>query len=227
MSVLWSGAPGPYRAEPATLRFQKAHSTIFHRTVWCISGATAIQRNGRLQRRPNAWTVKGSARRVRATVSEAHRIVNRTCPVVHRIVRCRMRTKPPTVDCSNTLWLGDVAVHRTVDSACPVAHRTVRCAHQQQPSPTACWWLRAINTPNHHNSKYPRFLSITFITRALAFTPRHNWKDQSLSKSPIHLKHLVTWEREILCSFELLPLGLPSSFLISFFKWFVIGARDT
>jgi hypothetical protein len=31
--------------------------------------------------------------------------------------------------------------------------------------------------PNPHNSKYPRFLSITFNTRALTFTPRHNLKD--------------------------------------------------
>jgi hypothetical protein len=30
-----------------------------------------------------------------------------------------------------------------------------------------------------------------------------------------------------LCSFELLPLGLPSSFLISFLKLIVIEARDT
>jgi hypothetical protein len=30
--------------------------------------------------------------------------------------------------------------------------------------------LGAINTPNHHNFKYPRFLNITFNTRALAFT---------------------------------------------------------
>jgi hypothetical protein len=108
-----------------------------------------------------------------------------------------------------------------------LAHRTVRCAHRQQPPPTVVWWLRAINTHNHLHSKHPRFLSITFITRALAFTPWHNPKDQSLSKSQIQLKHLVTCVKEILCSFELLPLGLPSSFLISFLKWFVIEARDT
>jgi hypothetical protein len=137
--------------------------------------------------------------------------VNSACPVWHRTVRCRMRTKPPTVDSSQTLTVGRRG-WRT--GQCPVAHQTIRCAHRQQPPPTACWWLRAINTPNHHNSRHPRFLSITFITRALAFTPRHNSKDQSLSKSPIHLKHFVTCEREILCSFELLPLGLPSSFLI-------------
>jgi hypothetical protein len=77
-----------------------------------------------------------------------------------------------------------------------LAHRTVQCAHRQQPAPTVVWWLRAINTPNHHHPKHPRFISITFITRALSFTPRHNSKDQSLSKSPIHLKHLVTCERD-------------------------------
>ena len=93
-----------------------------------------------------------------------------------------------------------------------LAHRTVRCAHRQQPPPMVVWWLRAINTPNHHHSKHPSFLSFSFNTRASASAPRHNSKDQSLSKFQIQLKHLVTCEKEILCSFELLPLGLPSSF---------------
>jgi hypothetical protein len=46
--------------------------------------------------------------------------------------------------------------------------------------------LRAINTPNHHNSKHPSLLKFSFNTRASAFTPRHKSKDQSLSKSQIH-----------------------------------------
>ena len=34
---------------------------------------------------------------------------------------------------------------------CPVAHRTVRCAHRKQPSPTATFWMVAINTtPTGH-----------------------------------------------------------------------------
>jgi hypothetical protein len=34
---------------------------------------------------------------------------------------------------------------------CPVAHRTVRCTPRQQPSPTATFWLVAINTtPTGH-----------------------------------------------------------------------------
>jgi hypothetical protein len=74
------------------------------------------------------------------------------------------------------------------------------------------------NPPTPHNSKHPRFLNITFNTRALAFTPRHNSKDQSLSKFQIHLKHLVTCERVISCSFELLPLGYPFFFLILVLK---------
>jgi hypothetical protein len=105
-----------------------------------------------------------------------------------------------------------------VNSDCPVAHWTVRYAHRQEPPQRLPWWLRAINTPNHHNSKHPRFVNITFITRALAFTPRHNSKDQSLSKSQIHLKYLVTYERVISCSFELLPLGLLFFFLILVLK---------
>jgi hypothetical protein len=52
--------------------------------------------------------------------------------------------------------------------------------------------LRAINTPNHHNSKHPSLLKFSFNTRASAFTPRHKSKDQSLSKSQIHFNQLVT-----------------------------------
>jgi hypothetical protein len=36
----------------------------------------------------------------------------------------------------------------------------VWCAHRQQPSPTANWWLRDINTPNHHNSGHPSFSEV-------------------------------------------------------------------
>jgi hypothetical protein len=36
-----SGAPGPYKCQPATLGKTEAHSAIIHRTVRCASGATA------------------------------------------------------------------------------------------------------------------------------------------------------------------------------------------
>jgi hypothetical protein len=57
------------------------------------------------------------------------------------------------------------------------------------------WGLKI--PPNHHNNCNPSFLKISFNTRALAFTPRHNTKDQILSESQIHSKHLVACEREI------------------------------
>jgi hypothetical protein len=33
-----SGAPGPYRCQPATLRNSRARSAINHRTIWCATG---------------------------------------------------------------------------------------------------------------------------------------------------------------------------------------------
>jgi hypothetical protein len=108
------------------------------------------------------------------------------------------------------MWLA----HRTVSGGapdCPVRSSTAAL-------PNGLLVVEGYKYPQPPPFQGPKILSITFITIALAFTPRHNSKYQSLSKSQIQLKHLVTCEREILCSFELLPLGLPSSFLISFLK---------
>jgi hypothetical protein len=136
--------------------------------------------------------------------------------------------KAPTVDhAPNPNGWGDVAGHRTVHSACPVAHRTVRCAYRQQPPQRLPWWLRAINTPNHHNFKHPSFLKITFNTRALTFTPRHNTKDQILSESQIHSKHLVACERDFYVHLSTCRLDCLSSFPILILKCFVSEARDT
>jgi hypothetical protein len=110
---------------------------------------------------------------------------------------------------------------------CPVAHRTVRCAHRQQPSPTACWWLRAINTPNHHNSKHPSLLKFSFNKRASAFTPRHKSKDQSLSNSPKSFHPPSDLRECLFVFFHALMLGSLSSFLILVSKLLVIKARDT
>jgi hypothetical protein len=120
-----------------------------------------------------------------------------------------------------------VAAHRTVYRTCPVAHQTVWCAHRQQPSPTACWWLRAINTPNHHNSKNPSLLKFSFNTRASAFTPRHKSKNQSLSKSPKSFQPPSDLRECLFVFFALLLLGSLYSFLILVPKRLVIKERDT
>jgi hypothetical protein len=85
--------------------------------------------------------------------------------------------------------------------------------------------LGAINTPNHHNFKHPSFLNITFNTRALAFTTRHNTKDQILSESQIHSKHLVACERDFCVRLSSCRLDWLSSFHILILKCFVSEAR--
>jgi hypothetical protein len=64
LSVLWtgapdcpvchrtmSGAPCSYKDKAATLGKIEPRSAIIHRTVRCVSGATATRSNGRLQKR--------------------------------------------------------------------------------------------------------------------------------------------------------------------------------
>jgi hypothetical protein len=108
-----------------------------------------------------------------------------------------------------------------------LAHRTVRCAHRQQPSPTAMWWLRAINTPNHHHSKHPSFQHFTFNTRASAFTPRHNSIESKPLQVPNPLQSPSELRESLFVFFALLLLGSLSSFLILVPKCFVSKARDT
>jgi hypothetical protein len=42
--------------------------------------------------------------------------------------------------------------------------------------------------PNHHDYKYPSFLSFSFNTRASAFTPRHNSKESKSLQVPNSLQ---------------------------------------
>jgi hypothetical protein len=51
------------RVSEAPLRHNSPDCPVCHQTARCTSGATASQRNGRLQRSPATWTVKNSARR--------------------------------------------------------------------------------------------------------------------------------------------------------------------
>jgi hypothetical protein len=84
-----------------------------------------------------------------------------------------------------------------------IIHRTVRCAHRQTASPTAMWWLRAINTPptttTPSNQVVQTSHSIQELVQSIQDTIQ---KNQSLSKSQIHSKLLATREREF-CSCSL------------------------
>jgi hypothetical protein len=117
-------------------------------------------------------TVKVNSARLRAQKSEqaqeAHRTVNRTCPVHHRTVRWPHLSELQRSNLNGWVtWL---------------AHQTIRCAIRQQPSPTGTLVVGAINTPNHQHFKASKFSAIAFNTRALDFTPRHKQRDQILSQ---------------------------------------------
>jgi hypothetical protein len=187
------------------LRYNSPDYLVCHRTVRCTSGATTIHHNGRLQRRPNTWTVEHNAHKVRAVVSEVHQTVNRTCPVWHQTVWCRKRTKPPTVDNSRTLTVG----WRGGAPDCPV-----------RPSTTAF--------PNGllvvEGYKYPPTTTTPSIQVFWSFHSKqelvHSLVDtnQKIKASPSpqnHSNHLVTWESVCSCSLCSCCLDhfLPSSFL--------------
>jgi hypothetical protein len=215
-----SGAPGPYKCQPATLGKTQARSAIIHRTVRCATGLSGVSvGNGYLA--CNGWLCKVYSTATVNSRSQSSKVRG------HRTVQCCKETKlQRSTELRNLTvgWRDSAPETEQCQSGgapdCPVRPSPAA-------SPTATLVVEGYKYSNHHNSKHLRFLNITFNTRALAFTPRHNSKDQSLSKSQIHLKHLVTCEGEILCSFELLLLGLHFFFLILFPKWLVIKARDT
>jgi hypothetical protein len=109
-----------------------------------------------------------------------------------------------------------------------LAHRTVRCAHRQQPLPNGCLavegykYASTTSTPIIQVSSTSH--SIQELVHSLLDTIQ---KNQSLFKSQIHSKHLVTRESVLFVFFALLFLGSLSSFLILVLKTLVIKARDT
>jgi hypothetical protein len=93
--VVWrtglSGAPGPYRLQPATLGKIRARSAIIHRTVRCASGQrlSSAQWSTLTDEQCSIVPRQKSEQRVRGAPDS---------PVWHRTVPCRKRTKPPTVN---------------------------------------------------------------------------------------------------------------------------------
>jgi hypothetical protein len=121
------------RVSPGALRYNSSDCPVCHRTVRCDSGATAIQRNGRLQRLLMSATVRDRDRAQSQSAPDTEQCMSGAapnCPVPLEDKASNGRKLPNPNGW--VTWL---------------AYRTIRCAHQEQPSPMACWWLRAINTP--------------------------------------------------------------------------------
>jgi hypothetical protein len=114
--VLWSGAPD---------------SPVCHRTVRCDSGATAIQRNGRLQRLMTSATVRGRVRGQSQSAPDTQQCLSGAapdCPVPLEDKASNGRQLP-----NPNGWVTWLA-HRTVSGGttdCPVRPSTTACPNGQ------------------------------------------------------------------------------------------------
>jgi hypothetical protein len=125
------------RVFQAHLRYNSLDCPVCHPTVRCTSGATAIcTQRSTLQSEQYCGRSQSSGQRGTGLSGASP-----DCPVPHedRATNGRPASRPN----------GRMTWRRT--GHCPVAHRTVRCALRQHTSPTARFWLVAINTtPTGH-----------------------------------------------------------------------------
>jgi hypothetical protein len=213
-----SGAPRKrgLRNSPAS-GFHFSRSAIIHRTVRCapdcpvctgLSGVPAEQRLPPLQRLSVAHLMRALRAQMAGAPIPAHRTRNSRCPV------CTGHLGGPTSQELQRLESNgsdDVAggtglsgVHRTVRCApdCPVRHRA-------DSLPTATFGGWGYKYPNHPTIHCIQVFHLSTTTRALAFNSRHT---KRIKSSPTPLKPLVTSERDLPCSFELLRLDRFLSF---------------
>src|SRR5688572_9909444 len=132
----------------------------------------------------------------------AHRTRNSRCPV------CTGHPGGPTcqkLQRSESNGSDDVAGGTGLSGV----HRTVRCAIEQTTLPTVKFGGWGYKYPNHPTIHCIQVFHLSTTTRALAFNSRHT---KEIKSSPIPLKPLVTSERDLPCSFELLRLDRFLSF---------------
>jgi hypothetical protein len=137
---------------------------VCHRTVRCTSGATTLQRNGRLH---NALTALQYAAEVRTEVRGAPDCEQclsgaaPDCPVPLEDKGSNGRQRPNPNGW--VTWL---------------AHRTVRCAHQQQPPPTVVLVVEGY-----------KYLATTSIPTIQASNTLHSIQEQSATLQDTNQSH--------------------------------------
>jgi hypothetical protein len=148
-----------------TAQSQTSHSRVFasalhhnlpdylvcHRTVRCTNIVIAIQRNSRLQRTPFNATVCAEVRAVVRGAPDSEQCLSGVAPDCPMPLKDKASNgqKLPNPNC----WVMRLA-HRTVSGGAPDCLVRPSTA----ATPTACWWLRAINTPQPpplQASKFP------------------------------------------------------------------------
>jgi hypothetical protein len=182
-----SGAPGPYRLEPATLEKLEARSAIIHRTVRCVtrlSGEPAKQWLPVHQRLSAKATVHNSATtEVIAQKLEGTRLsgVAPECPMQQDDKAPQRSTALNPNSCADVARTGQCTVTvrwRTGLCVAPIASRI-------QPTARSGW--EYINTPNHLIHSHLSLLKSSFIARAKAQHSKTQSKQSIHSKSPNQL----------------------------------------
>jgi hypothetical protein len=204
-----SGATEPYMSQAATLGKTQACSAIIHRTVRCATGLSRWVSEQRL----SSATVDSDSATVSNSAAQKSEQRSQSGTRLSGAARGQSPQRSTGLQTLMIGWHGGApdSLQCLSDGApdCPVCPSTAA-------SPTATLVVEGYKYPQPPPLLASKISEYHIQSRALALTPRHNSKDQSLSKSQVHLKQLVTCEREILCSFELLLLGLPFFFSFSY-----------
>jgi hypothetical protein len=117
-----SGAPGRITLNSLPSGFWKSLSAIIHRTVCCSTGLSGVPAGATASApmvicKKQQWTLQCGLRAQKSEQAQmAHRIVNRTCPVHHRIVRWLHKSELQRSNPNGWVtWLA----HRTVSGGAP------------------------------------------------------------------------------------------------------------
>jgi hypothetical protein len=166
-----------------TFGFPRRSSAIIHRTVRCTSGATAIcAQRSTLQSEQYRGRSESSGQRGIGLSGAAP-----DCLVPHKDRASNGR--PASRPNDRMTW------QRT--GHCPVAHRTVRCALRQHTSPTARFWLVAINTTptGHFKGGSPSNIP-SYLVDILKSSQPHIFIDPSYTQDLDHYNQHKCHKRE-------------------------------
>jgi hypothetical protein len=138
------------------------------------------------------------------------------CPVCQRSNGYRAQRSTPMVACKREQCADSSRRVRAAPEGAPDSEQCLIGAAPDCPAPqdviaprvetvgtlTVGLVVGAINTPNHHHSKYPSFSDISFNTRASAINTRHNLKESKPLQVPNTLQTPSDY-RESFCSCSL------------------------
>jgi hypothetical protein len=211
-----SGAPGPYRCQPATLGKTKARSAITHQTVRCANGMSGEPAEQRLSARNGwLWQINNAAQKSEQEVRG------------HRTVRCRKRTKLQRTSLRTLTvgWCGGAP-----DSAQYMSGGAPDCPVQPSPaaSPTATKVVGGYKYPQPPQPWGSKFSEDHIQYKSSSIHSKTQYKRSNPLRVLNSFQTLSgLWERDFCVHLRSCRFDCLSSFPILILKCFVSEARDT